>query len=204
MSETPTALSLLKGRFPDFCRAYVENGNNGTQAAIEAGYAEGSARKRAYVLLKRKSIQDAIAELRETARRIMDTDIEEFARDIVNDIEDAKAAGQHTAVPKSRELLGKILGHVVDRREIRGQIDLSLTDGRTDAELLEAAMPALIAQGLAPPDFLDRAPARTPAMIEGAVIPPDGPHPPLNPDARKLSPGTLVQKKNSRGPSPDA
>lgn len=43
-----------------FVMAYVDNGGNGTQAAISAGYAEKAARQQASRLLKKENIQHAI------------------------------------------------------------------------------------------------------------------------------------------------
>jgi phage terminase small subunit len=46
-----------------FCRYYVSNGHNGTQAAISAGYSENSANEQAAQMLAKLSIQEFIKEL---------------------------------------------------------------------------------------------------------------------------------------------
>jgi len=65
-----------------FCRYYVSNGFNGTQAAISAGYAEDSGAVEAVRLLRNAKIADKIAELQKgtvaRAKKGAD-DIYEFA-----------------------------------------------------------------------------------------------------------------------------
>lgn len=46
----------------DFAVAYVANGGNGTQAAIEAGYSVNSARQQAYKLTRNPMVQRLIRE----------------------------------------------------------------------------------------------------------------------------------------------
>lgn len=52
----------MNPRYGKFIEAYVRNGNNGTQAAIEAGYSKKTAGSQANQLLKILEIKNAIEE----------------------------------------------------------------------------------------------------------------------------------------------
>jgi len=54
----------LTARQEAFCRQYVANGFNGTQAAISAGYSESTANEQAAQLLAKLSIQEYIETLK--------------------------------------------------------------------------------------------------------------------------------------------
>jgi phage terminase small subunit len=59
-----------------FAMAFVTNGGNGTQAAIEAGYSKDSARQQAHALVSKPHVQKAIqAEQRRTLARLANKSI---------------------------------------------------------------------------------------------------------------------------------
>lgn len=89
-------------------------------AALEAGYAQAGAGARASGLEKRPEVQARIAELRQQADKVIAkrqaVDRQWVMSELAGNVERAKTAGDHSAVNRGLELLGKEMGMFVDRK----------------------------------------------------------------------------------------
>ena len=100
-------------RHAAFAREYVTNGGNGTQAAIAAGYVDngtGAIRVTASRLLTDANVRADIERRQRALQVRSDYTVEQWRSDILADIERASEAGNHSAVMKGRELLGRHMG----------------------------------------------------------------------------------------------
>ena len=103
----------LKPRERAFLRAYIENGGNGTQAAITAGYAERSAGTTAYRLLNREYILEEYQRMLD-AGKLSDLWItEQIKQHVVSDDPNVSL--------RALEDLAKIRGMFKDKLDITGQ-----------------------------------------------------------------------------------
>ena len=59
-----TAKTNLNPKHKAFAEAYISNGANAYQAALDAGYAESTAKKHSYALLRNKFVQEYITKRR--------------------------------------------------------------------------------------------------------------------------------------------
>ena len=92
-----------------FCHAYVRCGN-AAQAAVEAGYAEASARNQAYRLLQTMRIRATINDLREDAGILAGTGYFVVIGKLQNVYEHAIQARQYHAAVRAVEIQSRILG----------------------------------------------------------------------------------------------
>ncbi len=110
-----TTAETLSPRQQSFVAAYVISGN-ATEAAREAGYRHpkqlGSRQ------LTRVAVVTAIDQRKRTLAVQVDYSISLWRRDLLTDIESARASGSHSAVMKGRELLGRHIGALTDTHRL--------------------------------------------------------------------------------------
>lgn len=117
MEITTRKMADLTTKQKSFCELYAGNGGNATQAAIDAGYSESTARQIGSDNLSKVDILDYIRELSAPAenKRIADaTEIKEFWSTVMRDFEEKTADRL-----KASELLGKSAAMFIDRLEIK-------------------------------------------------------------------------------------
>ena len=109
-------LDLLTPKQLAFCRAYIVS-NNATQAAIEAGYSEKTAKDIGCQNLKRDRVQDAMAVFRaDVAERNRITE-----DDLLIELEEARQAALAAGVAQSSAAVAatmgkaKLMGFLTDR-----------------------------------------------------------------------------------------
>ena len=109
-------LDLLTPKQMAFCRAYIVS-NNATQAAIEAGYSEKTAKDIGCQNLKRDRVQDAMAVFRaDVAERNRITE-----DDLLVELEEARQAALKAGVAQSSAAVAatmgkaKLMGFLTDR-----------------------------------------------------------------------------------------
>lgn len=114
-----------------FCRAYVANGSNGTQAAITAGYSKKTARSQAQRLLTNVDIQKRIAELKEPINKGLAINAEYVRERLKIEAERDGEGASHSARIRALELLGKDVG-MFEGREWNEEEQDSITVNRID------------------------------------------------------------------------
>jgi phage terminase small subunit len=122
-----------------FVREYLVD-LNATQAAIRAGYAPGSAKQQGHRLLTDDDVSAAIAAgMQAKAQQTGITKAKVVAM-ALDGAERALASGNHNAYLRGVELLAKLHGHIVERRDVRVIRGL---DDLTDDELAALKASAL-------------------------------------------------------------
>lgn len=101
-----------------FVANYILNDGNATQAAIQAGYSENTARHQASRLLTKVGVSKAIERKRQALAVRTEYTIATWRADLLADIEAARQSGSHSAVMKGRELLGRHIGALNDHRQL--------------------------------------------------------------------------------------
>lgn len=91
------------------------------EAAIAAGYSTHTAKQTGYKLLQNDAVRERIDYL--TSRRQLEIayTAEQWRKDVLGDITAAKTAGNHSAVMKGRELLGRHIGAMNDHKNLNSQ-----------------------------------------------------------------------------------
>ena len=105
-----------------FVKAYKENGGNGTQAAIKAGYSEESARAISCENLTKPYIQEVIAEHEKQMQEKYEYTIEKMVQELDEEKINADSVGNVSAALKAIELKGKAFGLFVDKVEQKTNI----------------------------------------------------------------------------------
>lgn len=100
-----------------FCEEYVNNGNNGTKAAIDSGYSAHSASVQASRLLGKEKINDYINKLKEDAMNELGLDSSQVIR-WVYELADKRNGAKEATRLKALELLMKHHGLLIDKKEI--------------------------------------------------------------------------------------
>jgi hypothetical protein len=105
---------LPNARQEDFCNLYVRGGKP-KDAYITAGYSKGGADSGASALLKNPKIISRIAELKaqvaERTARNISFEAKSMFNDLVQDIADCKAAGDHKTAADLRKFLIRCFGY---------------------------------------------------------------------------------------------
>jgi len=142
-----------------FVDNYLSNGGNASQAFIQAGYSastENVVNASASKLLRSTKVASIIAKTKANnlakqakKREKIDIDQDWLISQLITTIEDARQVNQHNVVRNSIMDVGKVLGLVVDRKEINAQlsIDAQLTQLDTTTliqALTEAKQPQAI------------------------------------------------------------
>ncbi len=122
----------LTRRQEAFVRAFVANGDNGSEAARAAGYAASSAYQRAYELLRLPHVQQAIrAELTRTFDAHAPLAFKTIARLAVS------AESEQVRYVASKDILDRSGYRPAERIEIMQEIDITLVDARIQSLLVE-------------------------------------------------------------------
>ena len=100
-----------------FVREYKKNGGNGTQAAINAGYSEESARAISSENLTKPYIQEALKQEEKKLQEKYEYTIDDMVRELDDVKMKADAEQNRQAQIKAIELKGKAFGLFVDRVE---------------------------------------------------------------------------------------
>jgi len=142
-----------------FVENYLSNGENASQAFIQAGYSastENVVNASASKLLRSAKVASIIAKTKakNLAQQVKKQEKLEINQDwlisqLITTIEDARQVNQHNVVRNSIMDVGKVLGLVIDRKEINAQlsIDAQLTQLDTSTliqALTEAKQPQAI------------------------------------------------------------
>lgn len=136
-----------------FCQEYVFNGGNGTQAVLSAKYdcTYLSARAIAWQNLTKLHITTRIEQIRAEIRQhdipreyvigMLKNNAERAAQEEPVYDKEGNKTGEYKyeggTVNRAAELLAKIGGHITEKRE--SKVDVNLTDGLTDEELIAKA-----------------------------------------------------------------
>jgi phage terminase small subunit len=122
----------LTGKQELFVKHYVSNGLNATQAMIDAGYSEKTARMQGSQNLTKVNIQEAI----QKAQKKTSEKLEITRESLLNDIQVAKDMAlteeqpQFQAYLKAIELQAKMLGlNEPDKIDIQGQLRVTSSRG---------------------------------------------------------------------------
>lgn len=100
-----------------FVREYKKNGGNGTQAAINAGYSEESARAISSENLTKPYIQEALKQEEKKLQEKYEYTIDDMVRELDDVKMKADSEQNRQAQIKAIELKGKAFGLFVDRQE---------------------------------------------------------------------------------------
>ena len=100
-----------------FVREYKKNGGNGTQAAINAGYSEESARAISSENLTKPYIQEALKQEEKKLQEKYEYTIDDMVRELDDVKMKADSEQNRQAQIKAIELKGKAFGLFVDRVE---------------------------------------------------------------------------------------
>ena len=117
---------------------------NATQAAIRAGYSAVTAASQASRLLRDVKIQKALNVVRDRLAERIEQSIEGVLQELIENVAEARAAGQYSSAVRGLGLIGKHLGMFDKQRESRPEaVGATMTemkpateDERTDAEQL--------------------------------------------------------------------
>jgi len=112
-----------------FARRYATHGN-GTQAAIEAGYSEHSARAIACENLTKPDIAEEVARHRRRTAERLDISREKLVNDAAHDAEQASVNGDWGGANAARTFIAKTLGYHVERSL---NVTVDLTEAHLDA-----------------------------------------------------------------------
>ena len=121
-----------------FCDYYIENGGNGTEAAIKAGYSEKTAAEMSSENLRKPNIIFYLKERNkqvESSRILSMQEIQEFWSDtIVDELREFKDR------LKASELLGRSKGGFIDKVSHTGNVNVSNRLQGLSAEELKALL----------------------------------------------------------------
>jgi len=128
------SLTLRQERFID---EYLANGGRAKDAALEAGYAEGSAKQRGYELLRRPEVAAVIAARESERREGLDIDSAELVAALWRFAKGAEA-GKYPAGVGVRALseLARLSGlyrTITETREEKIVVTMSIAPGTEDA-----------------------------------------------------------------------
>ncbi len=139
-----------------FCEEYMLD-MNGTRAAIDAGFAEGSAHVTACRLLRHPKVIARIAELRQEMSERLKITAETVMLDLEILASCAVAAKQYGPAIRAKELQGKYLGIFVDVTEDRKSAAMSKINVVELAKLAAGGDPEVEAKLIAHAEQLDAA-----------------------------------------------
>ena len=108
-----------------FAQAYVDNGGNGTQAAIKAGYNENHAAERASENIRKSNIKAEIERCYALRSSASGATADYALSELKANLEAAKAGKRFSDVNKAAELIGKYHKLFTDRMEHSGSIESS-------------------------------------------------------------------------------
>lgn len=109
-----------------FAQTYVDNGGNGTQAAITAGYKEDHAAEMAHENLRKPHILDEVKRCYQLRVAASGATADYALSKLKDNLEAASDAQRFSDVNKAVELIGKYHKLFTDKFEHSGQIDSTL------------------------------------------------------------------------------
>ncbi len=105
-------------RHEAFCQEYVKD-RNATQAAIRAGYSPKTGYSQGHRLLKNAEVASRIRELQAEAAARNERDVDGILADLRRVYDGAFEAGNFAACNRALELEARLLGHFVEKSDIR-------------------------------------------------------------------------------------
>ena len=133
-----------------FVENYLSNGENASQAFIQAGYSastENVVNASASKLLRSAKVASIIAKTKakNLAQQVKKQEKLEINQDwlisqLITTIEDARQVNQHNVVRNSIMDVGKVLGLVIDRKEINAQLSIDAQLTQLDTSTLIQAL----------------------------------------------------------------
>ena len=112
-------MNQLKPKHALFVAEYLRNGNNGTQAAIAAGFSPRNARTHAADLLKMATVAAAVDAARKAITEKIPYNAETAMAELADAMVFAKKTDNATALARCVELRSKLMGLMVDRQDVR-------------------------------------------------------------------------------------
>ena len=100
-----------------FVKAYKENGGNGTQAAIKAGYSENTAQEIASENLLKPIIKEALEKHEQKLQEKYEYTVDKMIQELESVRLNAAAENNRNAELRAIELKGKAFGLFVDKVE---------------------------------------------------------------------------------------
>ena len=122
----------LTGKQELFVKNYISNGLNATQAMIDAGYSEKTARMQGSQNLTKLNIQEAIQKAQRKTSKKLEITRESLLKDIqvAKDMTLTEEQPQYQAYLKAIELQAKMLGlNEPDKIDIQGQLRVTSSRG---------------------------------------------------------------------------
>lgn len=115
-----------------FCKEYLANGQNATEAARAAGYSPKTAYSIGAENLTKPEIQEYIqVHAAENAAKF-DYSLAQHIQDLDEVAALARKTADYRTVLKARELKGRVCGHYTEKHEVTGDISISLSWGGED------------------------------------------------------------------------
>ena len=108
----------FSGRYETFCQEYLKD-RNATRAAKRAGYSPKTAYSQGHRLLKNAEVACRVSELQAEAAARNERDVDGILADLRRVYDGAFEAGNFAACNRSLELEAKLLGHFVEKSDIR-------------------------------------------------------------------------------------
>lgn len=118
-----------------FAQAYVDNGGNGTQAAITAGYSEDYADRRGSENVRKSEVMAEIRRRYDLRVSASGATADYALSELKVNLEAAKENGRYSDVNKAAELIGKYHKLFTDKLELAGEVALKpITSNDSDEE----------------------------------------------------------------------
>lgn len=119
-TDQPSAFSQLTPKRQRFVKAYLANGGNGKQSAIEAGYSEKSAKSQAWSLLHRdEGVQAALKELADGVKKHALHDYNVAMMEFEEGMRLAEKTGQAMAYVRAAEMRARMAGLLIERQLVQ-------------------------------------------------------------------------------------
>lgn len=107
-----------------FCKEYLKNGHNATEAAIKAGYSKKTAYSIGSENLTKPEIAEYLEEFGSENAAKFEYSLTQHVEDLDQVAEMARKAGDYRTLLKSRELKGKVCGHYTEKHEVSGEVGM--------------------------------------------------------------------------------
>ncbi len=145
------ALNLKSKRF---CEIYAVS-FNAKQSALDAGYAEKSARTQGQRILKRPEAKEYIAKLQAQAAERFNINKDDIVEKLRENYKNAKEAGHFTACNQALQLEAKIGGLMTDRVHVTGLETITDDDLIKIVAKGDAKVAAALRESLGRPETFD-------------------------------------------------
>jgi phage terminase small subunit len=128
-------MALLTNQQKLFCKAYIENGNNGTDAAISAGYSEKNAASQASKLTRSPKIIQYLQLLQTSVEDLFQAEVKDSIANLA-EIRDDKKAPAAARVSASKDLLDRAGYGAVKKLDAKITANVTNTD-RKEVHILQ-------------------------------------------------------------------